>query len=330
MKKIESPAELLEIINGFRLSRILLTAHELKVFDHLSGKSFTSTDLASLINSDARATDRLMNVLVSLGLLIKNHGLFTNSSFAEKFLVSSSSAFLGGLGHTADLWRKWSTLTHVIRKGSALDLEDNFNQRGSDWIESFIAAMHARGVAQGRELASMLDLSNTKRSLDVGGGSGAFTFGFIEKNPDIQGVVFDLPNVVPVTQKYIDKANLVSSVVTASGDYLIDDLGSGFDLVLMSAIIHINNPEENRQLIKKGADALLPGGQLVIMDHLMSEDRTEPLQGAVFAINMLVGTKHGDTYTRDEIGGWMTAAGLHGIKILEVPSGTQYIIGLKS
>ncbi len=139
-----------------------------------------------------------------------------------------------------------------------------------------------------------------------------------------------MPNVVPVTRKYIDKANLGQSVVTVAGDYLSDDLGSGFDLVLMSAIIHINNPEENRILIKKGADALSPGGQLVIMDHLMSEDRTEPLQGAVFAINMLVGTKHGDTYTRDEIGGWMKAAGLGGIKTLDSPTGVQYIIGIKS
>ena len=143
-------------------------------------------------------------------------------------------------------------------------------------------------------------------------------------------MIFDLPNVVPVTRKYIDKANLGQSVVTVAGDYLSDDLGSGFDLVLMSAIIHINNPEENRILIKKGADALSPGGQLVIMDHLMSEDRTEPLQGAVFAINMLVGTKHGDTYTRDEIGGWMKAAGLGGIKTLDSPTGVQYIIGIKS
>lgn len=330
MKKIEQPAELMDIVNGFRLSRIILTAHELRIFDHLNGKPCSSAETASRIVADRRATDRLMNVLVSLGLLDKQQDLFTNSVFAGKYLVSSSPDFLLGLGHTANLWRKWSTLTEVITKGTALDLEDDFNERGFSWIESFIAAMHARGVAQGRELASMLELSKTKRSLDVGGGSGAFTFGFIEKNPAIRGVIFDLPNVVPVTRKYIDKANLGQSVVTVAGDYLSDDLGSGFDLVLMSAIIHINNPEDNRILIKKGADALSPGGQLVIMDHLMSEDRTEPLQGAVFAINMLVGTKHGDTYTRDEIGGWMKAAGLGGIKTLDSPTGVQYIIGIKS
>ena len=232
---------------------------------------------------------------------IRSREFFPNSVFAGKFLVSSSPAFLGGLGHTADLWRKWDTLTQVIRKGSAINLEDNFNDRGTNWIEAFIAAMHARGVAQGRELASLLDLSKTKRSLDVGGGSGAFTFAFLEKNPAIQAIIFDLPNVVPVTQKYIDRADLKTSVATVAGDYMADDLGTGFDLVLMSAIIHINNPEENRQLVKKGSDALAPGGQLVIMDHLMNEDRTEPLQGAVFAINMLVSTRGGDTYTVDEI-----------------------------
>jgi SAM-dependent methyltransferase len=330
MKKIGTPAELMEVVNGFRLSRIILTAYELRIFDHLAGRSSSSAGIASLIGADPRAADRVMNVLVSLGMLDKKQGIFSNTVFAEKFLVSSSPDFLEGLGHTADLWRKWDTLTQVVRKGSALDLEDNFNERGTNWIEAFIAAMHTRGVIQGRELASLLDLSKTKRSLDVGGGSGAFTFAFIEKNPAIQAIIFDLPNVVPVTQKYIDRADLNASVATVAGNYLSDDLGTGFDLVLMSAIIHINNPEENKRLVKKGADALRPGGQLVIMDHLMNEDRTEPLQGAVFAINMLVGTRCGDTYTVDEISGWMRSAGLCDIKTMNSPSGTQFITGIKA
>ena len=330
MMKIENVSELMEVVNGFRLSRIILTAFELKVFDNISGKSMASADVASVINADPRATDRLMNVLAGIGLLEKNHGMFTNSSFSEKFLVASSPAFMAGLGHTVDLWRKWDTLTQVIRKGAAIELEDNFDERGSSWIESFIAAMHSRGVAQGKELASLIDFSNVKRSLDIGGGSGAFTFAFIEKNPELQAVIFDLPNVIPVTQKYIDRYNFNSRVATLRGNYLSDSFGEGFDLVLMSAIIHINDPVENSLLIRKGADSLNAGGKLVIMDHLMNEDRTEPLMGAVFAINMLVGTKKGDTYTHDEIGGWMKSAGLTNIDIIVAPSGMQFITGNKS
>jgi len=329
MNKIESPAALLEIVNGFRLSRIILTAYELRIFESLAGKSWSSSDLASYLGTDPRATDRLMNVLAGLGLLDKKHGLFTNSVFADKFLVSSSPAFLGGLGHTADLWRKWDTLTQVIRKGTAIDLEDDFNNRDSGWLESFIAAMHSRGAAQGRELASVLDLSTTTRCLDVGGGSGTFSFALIEKKPSITAVVMDLPNVIPITQKYINDNNLKGSVATLAGNYMSDSFGTGYDLVLMSAIIHINNPAENALLVRKGADALSAGGQLVIVDHLMKEDRTEPLMGAVFAINMLVGTRHGDTYTESEISGWMQSAGLKNIKTATAPSGLQIITGLK-
>lgn len=329
MKAIVNAAELMEIVNAFRLSRIILTAFELKIFDQLAGKSCSSADIALLINTDPRATDRLMNVLAGLGLMDKKHGLFTNTAFAEKYLVSSSPAFIGGMGHTADLWRRWNTLTQAVRKGSSVEIEDNLNERGEYWLESFIAAMHSRGILQARELASLLDLSRVKRSLDVGGGSGVFTFAFIEKNQEIRGVVFDLPNVIPITKKYIDKYNLNSKVTTLSGNYMSDEFGAGFDLVLMSAIIHINNPEENKVLIRKGVDALESKGQLVIMDHLMNEDRTEPLQGAVFAINMLVGTRNGDTYTINEISSWMQAAGLLDIKIINGASGAQYITGLK-
>jgi len=329
MKAIENAAELMEIVNAFRLSRIILTAFELKIFDQLAGKSSSSADIAALINADPRATDRLMNVLAGLGLMDKKHGLFTNTAFTEKYLVSSSPAFIGGMGHTADLWRKWNTLTGAVRKGSEVEIEDNFNERGGYWLESFIAAMHSRGMLQARELASLLNLSGVKRSIDIGGGSGVFTFAFIEKNPEIRGIVFDLPNVVPITKKYIDKYNLSSKVTTLSGNYMSDELGTGFNLVLMSAIIHINNPEENKILIRKGVDALESKGQLVIMDHLMNEDRTEPLQGAVFALNMLVGTKSGDTYTINEISNWMQAAGLIDIRIINGASGTQYITGLK-
>ena len=211
----------------------------------------------------------------------------------------------------------------------AADRPDQINDRGEAWLESFIAAMHGRGVAQGRELAALLDLSATKRTLDVGGGSGAFTFGFIEKNPAIEGVIFDLPNVTPITRKYIEKAGLTAKVTTTDGDYHITEFGSGFDLVLMSAIIHINNAEENAALITKGADALNPGGQLVIMDHVMNDERTEPFGGAVFALNMLVGTKHGDTFTEREIGGWMRDAGLRNIRLIVAESGMQMMVGVK-
>ena len=331
MKQFNTPAELMEVVNSFRTSRLILSAIELRIFDTLSAKSLASQDIASALGTDSKATDRLLNAITGTGLLIKGNGYFSNSAFAEKFLVSSSASFMRGLDHLVGLWTTWSTLTDAVKAGKTVSAAEKheINERGQDWLESFIAAMHARGVAQGRELASLTDLSGTHKTLDVGGGSGAFTFAFIEKDPAITGVIMDLPNVIPITRKYIEEAGLMDKVTTVAGDYLQDDFGNGFDLVLMSAIIHINNPEENSLLIRKGADALQPGGQLVIMDHVMNGERTEPFNGALFAINMLVGTRHGDTYTEQQYIGWMQDAGLKDIRLITADSGMQMMVGRK-
>jgi 2-polyprenyl-3-methyl-5-hydroxy-6-metoxy-1,4-benzoquinol methylase len=331
MKPISTPGDLMETINAFRISRLILTAFELNIFDQIPAAGCTSAEVAASVSCDTRATDRLLNALAGTGLISKVSGEFFNTPFAAKFLVSSSPAYMRGLGHYVALWRTWDTLTDSVRSGSSACKSGltEINDREQEWLEYFIAAMHSRGVAQGRESAAMLDLSRTGRTLDVGGGSGAFTFGLIEKKADIQGVIFDLPAVVPITQKYIDQAGLTSHVSVVAGDYNLDDLGAGFDLVLMSAIIHINNPEENRQLIRKGAMALNPGGQLVIIDFILDESRTQPFTGALFALNMLVGTKHGDSYTADEITTWMEEAGLSGFRLLTAESGMQMMIGFK-
>jgi len=190
--------------------------------------------------------------------------------------------------------------------------------------------MHARAGKQAPEVASVIDLKKTHKVLDVGGGSGAFSFAMIRNNPDIEATVFDLPNIIPLTLNYIAISGFSGQVNAIAGDYLADNLGSGYDLVFMSAIIHINSAEENLLLIRKGAEALNPGGQLIILDHIMTDDRTEPFVGAIFALNMLVGTFHGDTYTGNEIESWMKLAGLSETRCQTTPSGIQLFTGLKN
>jgi len=332
MEQITTPAQLIETVNAFRTSRLILSAIELRVFDIISGKKMTSSEIAGIAHTDPRATDRFLNALVGQGLVVKNNGTFSNSPFSDKFLVSSSAQFMAGMDHMVGLWRTWNTLTDAVKTGTSLaeTVRNSINDRGEKWLEAFIAAMHARGMEQGRELVSMLDLSGTHRTLDVGGGSGAFSFAFIERNPEIKAFILDLPNVVPITQRYIEKEGYTGKAGILKGDYLKDDFGKDYDLVLMSAIIHINNPEENTLLIRKGAEALAEGGQLVIIDHVMNESRTEPIMGTMFALNMLVGTKHGDTYTEKEYRGWMKDSGLNYIKLKTSRSGMQVMIGRKT
>ncbi len=318
--------EIRGIAYGFQESRILLTAYELGLFTAIGAGRHASAGIASLLGTDPRATDRLMNALTAMGLLVKENGRFRNSDAASSYLVRDSPGYLGGLMHTVHLWDTWSTLSAAVKTGTSVRVRD-VNERGDAWLAAFIAAMHDRAARQAPGVVGLIDLAGVTRVLDVGGGSGAYAMAFARANPGISAVVFDLPNVVPLTRSYVEKEGLSARVSTAAGDYLTDELGKDYDVVFLSAIVHSNSPAENGELIKKCARALRAGGSVVVQDFIMDEERVTPAHGAFFALNMLVGTDAGDTYTEAEVSAWMTAAGLSGVSRRGTPFGTSQIVG---
>jgi SAM-dependent methyltransferase len=321
-----TPKTLMELATAFQRSRPLLTAFELGLFTALNSEARSSGETAEVLGTDPHATDRLMNALVALGLLDKQDGRFRNTALAESHLVKGRPDYLAGLGHTNHLWDTWSRLSEVVRAGHPAELADT-NDRGDDWLRPFIAAMHTRGRQSSAEVVRLLDLDGVARVLDVGGGSGAYAMGFARAGRGISAVVFDLPNVIPLTRMYIAQEGLAAEVTTAVGDYLTTPLGDGFDLVFMSAVIHSNAVDDNRLLFRKAAQALNPGGRLVVQDFLMTEERDGPLMPALFALNMLVGTPEGDTYTEAEVRAWMTEAGFHAIERNDTTFGTSVVVG---
>ena len=322
-----TPAALRDLAMGFQPSRILLTAVELRLFGLIGDGGLTSAELAGRAATDSRATDRLLNALCALRLLVKRDGRFWNTPDGRRYLDDGSPEFAAGLGHTAGMWHTWSGLTEAVREGRPA-LRAAINERGEAWLKPFIAAMHYRAAQQAPGVAALIGLEGVERVLDVGGGSGAFSMAFAAKKPGLVAVVFDLPNVLPLTREYIAGAGLTGRVTTAVGDYLVDPLPKGFDLVFLSAVVHSNSPEQNAALLASCAAALNPGGRVAVVDWVMDDDRVTPPGGAYFALNMLVATDHGDTFTEREIRGWMNEAGLAPGARIDTGSGTSIIVGI--
>jgi ubiquinone/menaquinone biosynthesis C-methylase UbiE len=235
---------------------------------------------------------------------------------------------MGNLYHTNNLWDNWSHLTDSVIKGSSFVSSQNKTEK-DDWVKYFIGAMHYRGVNQGKILAMMIDLTNVKRLLDVGGGSAAFSIEIVKRNPAINAVVLDLPYVIPLTKKYVSDSNLSDKFSFIEGDYLTRDFEGSYDLILLSAIVHINNYEQNKMLIQKCTDALNKDGMIVISDFVMDDGRTKPYHGALFSLNMLVGTANGDTYTEKEIREWFESTGLSKIERKNTSFGADLMIAVK-
>jgi precorrin-6B methylase 2 len=308
-----SLSEITELARAFQKSRIFLTAYEMDIFTVLSDERKSSKEISDAIHADHRGTDRLLNALCALKVLIKSGDMFKNSPVAAQFLVKGKPDYQAGLMHTAHLWNSWGTLTDAVRNGG-LVRQKPMEERDDEWFVAFIAAMHGRAVKAAPELVSKLDLSGISRVLDIGGGSGAFSMAFVRASESIRATVFDLPNVVSLTQGYIEKEGLSHQIDTVAGDYNKDELPQGYDLIFLSAIIHSNSPKQNQALFTKISNSLNPGGKIVVSDFIMDEDRTSPVFGTIFALNMLVNTPRGDTFTESEVKSWMKAAGLSFIK----------------
>ncbi|MEP0767539.1 MAG: methyltransferase domain-containing protein [Fimbriimonadia bacterium] len=313
---------------AFQKSRVLLSAFELGLFSALGDEDLAAEEVAMRAGADAGAVARLLNAQVALGLVRKSEGRFSNTPFASEHLVEGKPGYMAGLMHGANQWHTWSTLTEVVRTGKSM-VPHHVADRGVEWLRAFIAAMHWRGVPQAPETLAPVDLRGVKRILDVGGGSGAYCMEMVRREPGAQAVVFDLPEVVGLTQEYVAAAGLTDRVTTQPGDYTREDLGRDYDLVFLCAIVHSNSYQANRSLVAKCARALSPGGRLVIVDYVMSEDRTQPPEGAMFSINMLLGTEGGDNYTETEMREWLRDAGLEFVSRTDLPFGTSVLIARK-
>ena len=328
MKEIASAEQIRETAYSFQESRILLTAFELKIFTILDKHMISSEEISKKINADNRAANRLLNALCGMGLLRKVKEKFYNTDLSSKYLVEGKPDFMGNLYHTNHLWNTWNYLTDSVKKGSSFAGDQNKKEK-EDWVDSFIAAMHYRGIKQAKLLALMVDLSSTEKILDIGGGSAAFSMALVKRNPAIKAAVLDLPHVIPLTKKYVEQEGLSDNFNFIEGNYLSSDFGRGYDIILLSAIIHINSYEQNKKIIRKCADALNKNGMVIINDFIMNDDRTKPYHGAIFSLNMLVGTENGDTYTENEIIEWFKSAGFSKAERKKTSFASDLVIGIK-
>lgn len=305
----------LEDVRGFLKSRVILTAAELDLFTLLEKKGAAAHDLAEELECDPRCLTRILDCLVVLQLLSKEDSTYQTSERGKLLSSEHPETELPMVLHLSGLWESWSGLTETIKTGEN-PRRKPVADRGQDSLKDFIGAMHVVGRSLSKEIADSYDLSPFKGLLDIGGATGTYIIAFLENNPEMSAVLFDLPDVIPWAEERLGSEGLLARVELVPGDFYKDELPKGCDLALLSAIIHQNSPQENLDLYRKIHRALEPGGTLLIRDHVMEPARTYPPQGTLFAINMLVNTKGGDTYTFDEIRDGLEAAGFEEVELV--------------
>nr|UUG47307.1 o-methyltransferase [Amycolatopsis sp.] len=312
-----TPARLMEIADGFRMSKVLSVALEMELFTKLSGSAGTTpAEFAASEGIAERPARMLLIACASLGLLEKRGDRYHNSAESEEFLVAGKRYFFGDLVRFVDRreYAGWGKLEEAIRRNRPTTWDPDaaetvFFEGDDQMLELFWSALYSGATFTARALGLSVDFRPFRRLLDVGAGSGSFCLELCRMYPELHATVYDQPFVCEMADKNIADANLGGRVDSHAGDFWAEDLPPGYDVMLLSNILHDWNPQQNKTLLGKCHAALPAGGAVVITESFVDDDGAGPVAGAVASINMLIETTEGVNYSRAEYEELLRAVG---------------------
>jgi ubiquinone/menaquinone biosynthesis C-methylase UbiE len=329
-----SPERIQQLAWGYAPPLIIEAALHHGVFDLLDGGSKTVEEVAARSGASVRGLRAVMNALAGLQLLTKAaEGRYGLTADSAAFLVSSKPGFLGGvIRHTStQLVPKWLELEEVVRTGKPT-ASVNREKVGAEFFHSFVEDIFPMSYPSAQRLAEALEVADAKkpvRVLDLAAGSGVWGIALAQRSPRVTVTAVDWPGVLDVTRKVAARLGVAERFSFVAGDLATADFGRGHHIATLGHILHSEGEKRGRALLKKTFKALAPGGTIAIAEFLVDDARTGPPVSLIFAVNMLVNTDEGDTWSFDEIAGWLREAGFRDPRTVEAPGPSPLILATK-
>lgn len=328
-----SPERIMQMAWGYAPTLILEAAIEIRLFDCLDGSALTAQELARKSGASERGLRAIANALVGLNFLSKQGDRYALTPESAAFLVSSSPQYRGAFFHhtTRHLIPRWMSLPDAVRTGLPVYSVDQ-EETGAEFFSEFVESLFPMGYPGARALGEHLGLSKLHEPasvLDIGAGSGVWGIALAQLSPQIRVHAVDWPRVLDVTRQVAKREGVADRLTTSAGDLLEADFGRGHKVATIGHIFHSEGVERSRRLIERTFHALAPGGVIAIAEWVPNDDRTGPPPALIFAVNMLVHTKEGDTFTFGEMAQWLTEAGFINPRQLEVPAPSPLVLATK-
>jgi len=326
MRSNWTASKVLALASGYREPCVLAAAADLELFGALAGRRLTAGQIARRVRGDLRAVTVVLDALAAMDLLRKRGGRYgVPPDVASVLTAGGSRSVLAMSQHHANCMRRWAQLARVARTGRPAERVPSVRGMRKD-TAAFIGGMHDLSSCTAPGLIRRIQPMPFKHLLDVGGASGTWTLAFLASNPKSRATIFDLPHVIAMARRRLGKATPAGRVRLVAGDFYRDELPMGADLAWVSAIVHQNSRQQNRELFRRVFRALEPRGRIAIRDVVMKESRTAPRAGALFAVNMLVGTPTGGTFTFGELKADLRQAGFVGARLVLHGEGNDSVV----
>jgi len=316
---------------AFKQTGTLVAALELGIFTTVSEGPVEAAEVAEKIGVPVGSTDRLMVACAALGLIEKQAKGYVNAADVDRYLVRGRPTYFGDyLVYQAkseyDGWKNIASRLKPPKRTFHAMMADPQAAR------AFTVAGYNSSISAGHKLAREFDFSRFSLFLDLGGGSGCYSIAAALRYPNLRAIVFDQPNVVVVAQEFIEQAGLSDRVTTVAGDFFDSEFPRGADLVSFITPLQAYGPEDQQFLITKAVDAVEPGGGMLILDYMMNDNKSGPLESVFHHLSgILSSTDQGYVNTTAEFAGYLKKAGLVDIESREgfIPGSVGMITGRK-
>jgi len=329
-----TPERIGQMAWGYAPPLIIGTAIHYKLFDLVDAAPKTAEELAQEAKISPRGTRMICDALVGLDLLQKDaQKRYALTPESATFLVTTKPSFQGGIFRHMEhhLIPKWLGLKEIVRTGKSAQAV-NQQPGGAEFFQAFVEDIFGMSYGAAQALAKELKLENATKPvkvLDLAAGSGVWGIALAEKSPQVRVTAVDWSGVIPVTKRVAARHNVVDRFTFVEGDLHDASFGDGFDVATLGHILHSEGEARSRELLAKTAKALRPGGTIAIAEFLTNNERTAPPNALLFAVNMLVNTEHGDTFSFEEISGWLREAGFTNARTLASPGPSPLILATK-
>jgi hypothetical protein len=336
---IRHPAiRLFYMATGFWVSQVLFVATELEVFTLLDSQDFPAEELCQALNLDLRPGRALLAALVSLGLLRFRRGRYSNAPISSEWLVRGKPRYLGeGIAMLRDrLYEPWGRLNRALRTNRPTSFDSSLGelfdylQEHTDEQVRFVSGMHALNLIPARALAQRLSFRRFRHLADLRGGSGVCAIEAARRFPHLRATVVERAPICRISQEYIKATGLEERIATDCRDFSREPLPPEADVALLSNVLRDFSPEENAALLRHLAEELPDQGVLLLSEWLWREDHTGPLAASLMALNMVVDTRGGRSYTFGELRGLLHAAGFKSVGRRRLFSAVELIVARKT
>jgi precorrin-6B methylase 2 len=329
-----TPERLMQFGFAYAPPIIIGAAVSNKVFDSLAIEAKTVAQLSKQTGAPTRGLRAIMNALVGLELLKKDRReKYSLTPESTAFLLSDKPSTQAGFFGTIlpQLISRWLRLTDVVRDGQpavAVNQETEGTEFFSQLVEKIIPMSYPSAQALGDHL-KVSKAKNDIRVLDLAAGSGIWGIALAQKSPRVRVTAVDWAGMIPTTKRITRKFGVADRFQFIEGDLLEANFGTGYNIATLGHILHSEGEERSRQLLKKIFRAVKSGGTIAIAEWLVNDKRTEPLPSLMFAVQMLVNTEKGDTFSFNEIKGWLGEAGFRNARLLKAPGPSPLVLATK-